>query len=65
MWFKIGSTTVVLVCVFVCSSHSPIGPQLLELCMYGQRFQQSMHQPGVVANPARGQLNRENDYCVA
>ena len=25
-------------------------------CMYGQRFQQSMDQPGMVANPARGHL---------
>ena len=27
-------------------------------CMYGQPFQQSMDQPGMVANSARGQLNR-------
>ena len=27
--------------------------------MYGQDFQQSMNQPGKVANPARGQLNRK------
>ena len=26
--------------------------------MYGQHFQKSMDQPGMVANPARGQLNR-------
>ena len=31
-----------------------IGP-----CMYGHHVQQSMDQPGKVANPARGQLNRE------
>ena len=30
--------------------------------MYGQHFQQSMDQPGMVANPARGQLNRENEH---
>ena len=28
--------------------------------MYGQDFQQSVDHPGMVANPARGQLNREN-----
>ena len=28
--------------------------------MYGQHFQQSIEHPGMVANPARGQLNREN-----
>ena len=28
-------------------------------CIYGDQFQQSMGQPGMVANPARGQLNRE------
>ena len=32
--------------------------------MHGQHFQQSMdqHQPGMVANPARGQLNREHFF---
>ena len=29
------------------------------VCIYGQHFQQSMDQPGMVANPAHGQLNRE------
>ena len=29
--------------------------------MYGHHIQQSMDQPGKVANPARGQLNRENE----
>ena len=28
--------------------------------MYGHHIWQSMDQPGKVANPARGQLNREN-----
>ena len=31
------------------------------LCLYGHHLQQSMNQPGKVANPARGQLNRENE----
>ena len=30
--------------------------------MYGQSFQQSMNQQGKVANPARGQLNREDVF---
>ena len=31
----------------------------LYVCMYGQNFQQSMNQPVMVANPARGQLSRK------
>ena len=31
-------------------------------CMYGHKYSNSMDQPGKVANPARGQLNRENEY---
>ena len=30
--------------------------------MYGYTYSKSMDQPGKVANPARGQLNRENGY---
>ena len=30
------------------------------VCMYGHTYSKSMDQPGNVANPARGQLNREN-----
>ena len=30
--------------------------------MYGQNFQQSVHQPSMGANPVRAQLNRENEY---
>ena len=30
--------------------------------MYGHTYSKSMHQPDKVANPARGQLNRENKY---
>ena len=30
--------------------------------VYDQHFQPSMNQPGVVANPARGQLNREKCF---
>ena len=32
------------------------------VCMYGHHILQRMDQPGKVANPARGQLNRENEY---
>ena len=32
-------------------------------CMYGHTYySKSMDQPGKVANPARGQLNRENEH---
>ena len=30
------------------------------VCVCGRHFQQIGHQPGMVANPARGQLNKEN-----
>ena len=30
--------------------------------MYGHTYSKSMDQPGKVANPARGQLNRQNEY---
>ena len=30
--------------------------------MYGHTYSYSMEQPGKVANPARGQLNRKNEY---
>ena len=33
--------------------------------MYGHHIYQSMDQPGKAANPARGQLNRENEYSPA
>ena len=33
--------------------------------MYGHHIQQSMDQPGKVANPARGQLNRENNIPLS
>ena len=37
-----------------------IPPDFRDLCMY--TCSKSMGQPGKVANPARGQLNRENEY---
>ena len=35
------------------------------VCMYGHHIQQSMDQPGKVANPARGQLNREKIFPLS
>ena len=35
---------------------------ILTVVMHGQHFQQSRDQPGMVANPARGQLIRENAF---
>ena len=32
------------------------------VCIYGHTYSKSMDQSGKVANPARGQLNRENEY---
>ena len=31
-------------------------------CMYGHTYSKSMNQPGKVANPARGQLNKEKEF---
>ena len=31
------------------------------MCAYGHTYSKSMDQPGKVANPARDQLNRENE----
>ena len=36
------------------------GGLLLDI-MYGHTYDKSMDQPGKVAHPARGQLNRENE----
>ena len=32
------------------------------ICMYGHTYSKSMDQPGKVANPACGQLNKEKEY---
>ena len=34
------------------------------VCMYGHTYSKSVDQPGKVANPARGQLNRGNEYYI-
>ena len=34
------------------------------VCMYGHQIEQSMDQPGKVANPAPGQLKRKNEYSL-
>ena len=34
----------------------------LYVCMYGHTYSKSMDGPGKVANPTRGQLNRENEH---
>ena len=31
--------------------------------LYGHTYSKGKDQPGKIANPARGQLNRENEYC--
>ena len=32
------------------------------VCIYGEHFQHSIDWPGMVVNPARGQLRRENVF---
>ena len=48
---------------YVMTTHNaPFTASLLrkrQSCMYGPHTEQSMYQPGVVVNPARGQLTRE------
>ena len=38
------------------------GGGVLPDILYGHTYSKSMDQPGKVANPGRGQLNRENKY---
>ena len=37
---------------------------LLYECMYDQIYSKSMDQPGKVANPVCGQLNKENEHFL-
>ena len=37
----------------------------MPVCLYGHTYSKSMDQPGKVANPARGQLNKEHDFFPA
>ena len=60
---------------FPCSAHHErdwppckvvffgLATNALNVCsMYGHTYSESMDQPGKVASPARGQLNRKNEY---
>ena len=47
------------------SPYSKFAHKGLCVCMYGHHIYQSMYRPGKVANPARGQLNRENDVPLS
>ena len=38
---------------------------ILLVLMYGHTYSKIMGQPGKVTNPARGQLNRENEYFLS
>ena len=50
----------------VTRTASSIGSNILMyVCVYGHTYSKSMDQPGKVANPARGQLNRENEHFPA
>ena len=49
-----GRAPCVRVCMCVCV--------LMYVCIYDHTYLKSMGQPGKVAHPARGQLNRKNDY---
>ena len=49
-----------VILVILCHSHV-----CMYVCMYGQHFQQSMDQPGMVANSFRGHMNRENIFSLS
>ena len=57
------SMYVMYVCsIYVCSMYVCMNC-CMHVCMYiRSSLKVDWHQPGMVANPARGQLNRENDY---
>ena len=47
----------------VCRVQIVFHPTTLHhLVFYGHTYSKSMDQPGKVGNPARGRLNRENEY---
>ena len=46
----------------VHSQDDNVAVTVLYVCMYCHACGKSMDQSGKVANPARGQLNRENEY---
>ena len=48
VWFSLLTTSVLYCCMV---THT-----------YGYTYSKSMDQPGKVANPARGQLKRKNEY---
>ena len=35
------------------------------VCMYDHTYSKSMDQPGKVASPARGQINRKNEFSLS
>ena len=35
------------------------------VCMYGHTYSKSIDQPGKATNPARGQLNSENEFPLS
>ena len=49
-WYKVGMLRV------------PATHKANTVRMYDHTYSRSINQPGKVANPARGQLNRENQY---
>ena len=54
---------IIPICTFRPSYRtSPMLNVCMCVCMYGHHIQQSMDQPDEVANPARGQLKRENEH---
>ena len=63
-WYEVGMLKVPAVLIdTVCSSvFSSSVLVYMCVCVYDHTYSKSMDQPGKVANPARGQLDRENEH---
>ena len=48
-----------VILVVLCHSHC------MFVCIYGYTYSKTINQPGKVANPARGELNKGNQYFPA
>ena len=63
-----GKVRVLRIRAWTCSLSRQINRRFISMrrqsskYMYDHHIYQSMDQPGKVANPAHGQLNRENEY---
>ena len=68
IWITIRISIRILICTeernafYLYSERAHLRIITKKSTVYGHTFSKSMDQPGKVVNPARGQLNRENEY---